>query len=111
MARGLCVGGICWGLFLMIVSVPLFSVEEESQQNPLGDEEWVVFFNSCKSSTCRQAADAGRARVDVKELLGRERDDPGFDFTVLTDFRTPLREHQAEHRLFDLLLAKLNEQG
>jgi transposase len=61
--------------------------------------------------TDRQAADAVRARVDVKYLLGLEIDDPGFDFTVLTEFRTRLIEHQAEHRLFDLLIAKLNEQG
>ena len=95
----------------MRVSLPIFSVEEESQQKPLGDEDWFVFFNIWKISTSRQAADAVRARVDVKYLLGLERGDPGFDFTVLTEFRTRLIEHQAEHRLFDLLRAKLNEQG
>ena len=95
----------------MIVSLPIFSVEEESQQKPLGDEDWFVLFTIWKISTSRQAADAVRARVDVKYLLGLEIGDPDFDFTVLTEFRTRLIEHQAEHRLFDLLIAKLNEQG
>lgn len=39
----------------------------------------------------RQAADQVRARMDWKFLLGLELDDPGFDFTVLADFRS-LRE-------------------
>jgi len=40
----------------------------------------------------RQAADQVRARMDWKFLLGLELDDPGFDFTVLGDFRTHLTE-------------------
>ena len=38
----------------------------------------------------RQAADQVRARLDWKFLLGLELDDPGFDFTVLGDFRSRL---------------------
>src|SRR5712691_240950 len=49
-----------------------------------------------------QAADAVRARMDIKYLLGLELTDPGFDFSVLSEFRTRLVEHQAEHRLFEL---------
>src|SRR6266566_2921908 len=71
----------------------------------------VCLIQYLEDLTDRQAADAVRARVDVKYLLGLEIGDPGFDFTVLTEFRTRLIEHQAEHRLFDLLVAKLNEQG
>lgn len=59
----------------------------------------------------RQAADAVRARMDLKYLLGLELTDPGFDFSVLSEFRTRLVEHQAEHRLFELLVEKLGEQG
>lgn len=33
----------------------------------------------------RQAADAVRGRIDLKEALGLELTDPGFDFTILTD--------------------------
>src|SRR6266516_3990132 len=61
--------------------------------------------------TDRQAADAVRSRMDIKYLLGLELTDPGFDFSVLSEFRTRLIEHQAEHRLFALLVEKLSEQG
>ena len=61
--------------------------------------------------TDRQAADAEHSRMDITYLLGLELTDPGFDFSVLCEFRTRLIEHQAEHRLFELLVAKLHEQG
>jgi transposase len=61
--------------------------------------------------TDRQAVDAVRSRMDIKYLLGLELTDPGFDFSVLSEFRTRLVEHQAEHRLFELLVAKLSAQG
>src|SRR4051794_21749091 len=35
----------------------------------------------------RQAAEAVRARIDWKYLLGLELSDPGFDFSVLCEFR------------------------
>lgn len=38
----------------------------------------------------RQAADAVRARLDWKYLLGLELADPGFDFSVLSEFRARL---------------------
>ncbi len=59
----------------------------------------------------RQAADAVRPRLDIKYLLGLDLTDRGFDFSVLSEFRARLVEHQAEHRLFDLLVEKLGEQG
>ena len=61
--------------------------------------------------TDRQAADAVRSRMDITYVLGLELTDPGFDFSVLSEFRTRLIEHQAEHRLFALLVEKLSEQG
>jgi transposase len=61
--------------------------------------------------TDRQAADAVRSRMDSISVLGLELTDPGCDFRVLSEFRTRLVEHQAEHRLFELLVAKLSEQG
>src|ERR687885_1545355 len=51
----------------------------------------------------RTAADAVRGRIDWKYLLCLELDDPGFDFSVLCEFRTRLVEHGAERRLFDRL--------
>lgn len=52
----------------------------------------------------RQAADAVRGRIDWKYALGLQLDDPGFDSTVLSEFRTRLLEGGAEQILFDTLL-------
>ncbi len=59
----------------------------------------------------RQAADAVRGRLDWKYLLGLELDDPGFDHSVLVEFRQRLVAGNDELRIFDLLLARLREGG
>jgi len=59
----------------------------------------------------RQAADQVRARMDWKFLLGLELDDPGFDFTVLGDFRSRLIRHGLEERVLELMLARLSGAG
>jgi len=48
--------------------------------------------------SARQAADAVRARIDWKYLLGLELTDAGFDFSVLSEFRTRLVEAEASDR-------------
>ena len=52
----------------------------------------------------RRAAEAVRARIDWKYLLGLELDDPGFDASVLCEFRARLLEGGAEERLLGRLL-------
>jgi transposase len=52
----------------------------------------------------RQAADAVRGRIDWKYLLGLELGDPGFDHTVLSEFRTRLVDGNAERVLLDAVL-------
>src|SRR3954471_18059431 len=52
----------------------------------------------------RQAADAVRARIDWKYLLGLELTDPGFDHSVLCEFRSRLLAGSAEERLLGRLL-------
>jgi transposase len=47
----------------------------------------------------RQAAEAVRARIDWKHLLGLELTDPGFDHSVLCEFRGRLLARDAEERL------------
>jgi transposase len=59
----------------------------------------------------RQAADAVRGRIDWKYLLGLPLDDPGFDFTVLSDFRARLVQGEAEQLLLDALLELCKGQG
>jgi transposase len=57
----------------------------------------------------RQAAEAVRSRIDWKYLLGLELSDPGFDFSVLSEFRTRLLAGGAETRLLEKLLACCRE--
>ncbi len=59
----------------------------------------------------RQAADAVRGRLDWKYLLGLEMTDPGFDASVLCDFRTRLLEGGAEQQVLQLLLDTAMKRG
>ena len=59
----------------------------------------------------RQAADQVRARMDWKFLLGLELDDPGFDFTILGDFRTRLIRHGLEEQVLEAVLDRLSAAG
>src|SRR3954470_23441068 len=47
----------------------------------------------------RQAADAVRGRIDWKYALGLELTDPGFDFSVLCEFRARLIAGRLEQGL------------
>ena len=47
----------------------------------------------------RQAAEAVRSRIDWKYALALELTDPGFDSTVLSEFRTRLVEGSVEHKM------------
>ncbi|MGW7361400.1 hypothetical protein ACWGI0_33495 [Streptomyces sp. NPDC054802] len=44
-------------------------------------------------------------------LLGLELDDPGFDFSVLCEFRTRLIEHGLEEKVLDLVLERISGLG
>src|SRR4051794_6037493 len=57
----------------------------------------------------RQAADAVRGRIDWKNALGLELTDPGFDRTVLSEFRLRLVDGDAALLLLDTLLARVRE--
>jgi transposase len=59
----------------------------------------------------RQAAEAVRSRIDWKYALGLELTDPGFDFSVLSEFRARLVAGNAAWRLLDTLLARLQVLG
>jgi transposase len=61
--------------------------------------------------TDRQAADAVRGRLDWKYCLGLELADPGFDFSVLSEFRSRLVAGGMEKVLLEALLARLAEAG
>src|SRR5690348_14838795 len=61
--------------------------------------------------TDRQAADAVRSRLDWKYALSLEILDPGFDHTVLSEFRTRLVALTAEERLLEAVVALCKPQG
>jgi transposase len=59
----------------------------------------------------RQAAEAVRGRIDWKYLLGLELIDPGFDHSVLGEFRSRLLTGSAEERLLHKLLEACQARG
>jgi transposase len=59
----------------------------------------------------REAAEAVRARIDWKYALGLELTDPGFHFSVLTEFRARLVAGAAEQLLLDRLLERFQQRG
>ncbi len=59
----------------------------------------------------RQAANAVRERLDWKYALGLELTDTGFDFSLLSAFRTRLVDEQAETLLLDRLIEVCKQRG
>ncbi len=86
----------------------LFPVQGQPAEAPLR-LAWVTLLQFMEGLTDRQAADAVRTRIDWKYLLCLDLTDPGFDHTVLSEFRTRLLVHGAERRLFDAILAYAGE--
>jgi transposase len=71
----------------------------------------VTVFQFLEPLSDRQAADAVRARIDWKYALGLELTDPGFHFSVLTEFRARLVAGGAEHLLLDAMLERFKARG
>jgi transposase len=71
----------------------------------------VTVFQFLEHLSDRQAADAVRSRIDWKYALGLELTDPGFHFSVLTEFRDRLLKAEAEHLLLDRMLAHFKACG
>jgi len=59
----------------------------------------------------RQAADAVRAHIDWKYALSLELTDEGFDFSVLSEFRDRLLEHEVAERVLDSILERFAQAG
>ncbi len=59
----------------------------------------------------RQAAEAVRTRIDWQYLLGLPLEDPGFDHTVLAEFRGRVAEGGLEQVALNALLARLAADG
>jgi transposase len=61
--------------------------------------------------TDRQAAEAVRSRIDWQYALGLALTDAGFDFSILSEFRTRLIVGAAEERLLTTMLTSFRERG
>jgi transposase len=79
----------------------------------LAESPWrlalVTVMQFAENLTDRQTADAVRARIDWKYALSLELTDEGFDFSVLSEFRTRLLSNDAEARLFEIMLLGFQE--
>jgi len=71
----------------------------------------VTVLQRAEKLTDRQAAEAVRTRIDWQYLLGLPVDDPGFDHTVLAEFRGKVAEAGLEQIALDALLARLAADG
>ncbi len=71
----------------------------------------VTVIQYAEGLTDRQAADAVRTRIDIKYALSLDLTDAGFDFSILSEFRSRLLAAGAERRLLDLLLEQLRTRG
>jgi transposase len=71
----------------------------------------VTVLQRAEKLTDRLAAEAVRTRIDGKYLLGLAVDDPGFDHTVLVEFRDKVARAGLEQVALDALLARLAVDG
>ena len=71
----------------------------------------VMVMQYIEGLTDRQAADAVRRCIDWKYALSLDLHDPGFDFTLLHDFRERLLTHDAVQRLLDTFLTACKSRG
>jgi transposase len=89
---------------------PLFPVRGQPAAAP-----WrlalVTVLQFAEGLSDREAAEAVRARIDWKYLLGLELTDPGFDHSILSRFRDRLIEGNAEMLLLRQILDKSQERG
>ncbi len=97
-------------LFADEIFAPLFSTCGRPAEAP-----WrlaiVCVLQFVEGLSDRQAAEAVRDRLAWKYLLGLELTDPGFHYSILSEFRDRLIAGRVELRLLDTLLARFAEHG
>lgn len=71
----------------------------------------VTVLQMAENLTDRQAAEAVREKISWKYALGMTLAEPGFDASVLSEFRARLIAHGLAERVLDVLLARLSEVG
>ncbi len=71
----------------------------------------VTVLQAIEGLTDRQAAEYVRTRIDWLYALALPLDDPGFDYSILTDFRQRLLAAQAQDLILDPILQLCREHG
>jgi len=71
----------------------------------------VTVLQATEHCSDRVAAEMVRSRIDWKYALHLPLAHPGFDASVLCEFRQRLVTHHAERRVFDAFLRRLKERG
>jgi transposase len=93
----------------------LFADLYPPQGRPVAVAPWrlalVMIMQYIEGLTDRQAADAVRRCMDWKYALSLDLHDPGFDFTLLHDFRQRLLAQDAAQRLLDTFLTTCKARG
>lgn len=88
----------------------LYPAEGQPALSPV-DLGFVTAFQYMENLSDRAAADAMRLRLDWKYALHLRVDYEGFNFSVLSEYRGRLVEHEAEERIFEEMLGDLEELG
>src|SRR5437899_6683979 len=71
----------------------------------------VTVLQAIEGLTDRQAAESRRTRLDWLYALALPPDDPGFDYSILTDFRQRLLSAKAEDLILEPILQLCRERG
>lgn len=90
--------------------VDLYSAEGKPAISPV-ILSFVTIFQFIEKYPDRQAAEAMRMRIDWKYALHLPLDYLGFDFSVLSEFRDRMIEHEAEQRIFVQLVKLFQAKG
>src|SRR6266853_3949946 len=71
----------------------------------------VTVLQALEGLTDRQAAEAVRTRIDWLYALALPLDEPGFDYSILTDFRQRVLAAGAQDLLLDPILQLCRQRG
>ncbi|MBN1372405.1 MAG: IS1182 family transposase [Anaerolineaceae bacterium] len=104
------IGDKLFGQFSEDAYADLYSPEGKPGLSPV-ILAFVTVFQFMERLPDRQAAESLRMRMDWKYALHLPLTYEGFDFSVLSEFRDRLIEHDAEGRVFETLVAAFREVG
>jgi hypothetical protein len=84
---------------------------KDNQLSPASRLALITIRQFAEGFSDRQAAEAVRIRIDWKYALNLELSHPGFDFSVLCEFRARLLGGHAEQLLFETMLDQFKTHG